>query len=698
MSARSAELRPAALQLLAASFTVLFQELAIIRWLPSQVRVVAYFPNLILLSAFLGLGIGCLRARRRALAWLWPASLLLLAGAAAALGRVAWSENSASEHLWLLYYDLPRGAPLVQGVRLPILACFALSALTFVPLGQIVAERLNVFRAREAPLWGYSWDIVGSLCGVVAFTALSFFGAGPAAWFSVVAVAGAVFFRESARRLALYAAASAGLVAVIAAADKAEVYSPYYALSTHSEPGPGRGFGVLTNGSLHQFAFSVVDTDPLSFPGEAIARAGYRLPYELLGRPPGRVLVVGAGTGNDVATLLAMGAEHVDAVEIDPEILRLGRERHPNRPYASPRVRLVNADARSYLNATRESYDLIVFGTLDSMTRLSALSNVRLDNFMYTRECLEAARRRLTPRGGLVLYFMVPASYIDARLHALLVETFDQAPYSIVDHYRLFNRALMAGPAFDHMQGEARREAAANVRRSLLARVEVPSDDWPYLYLSSRGISGFYLGMIAAILTLSVLAVALVSPHVRSGLRTGRAVDWEMLLFGLAFLLLETKAVTDMSLLWGATWLTNSVVFGAILLTILAATLCVQHRLLPWPVATVGLVAALVAVYAVPVRLLLSMGVAERLGFSLVYVGAPIFFAASTFALLFETRERADEAFGWNVIGAVAGGLIEFSSMAVGLRALALLALLAYLLAMLVRLRRTAAVASATTG
>ena len=58
---RPAELRRPAIELLAASFVVLFQELALIRWLPVEVRVVAYFPNLILIGAFLGLGVGAPR-------------------------------------------------------------------------------------------------------------------------------------------------------------------------------------------------------------------------------------------------------------------------------------------------------------------------------------------------------------------------------------------------------------------------------------------------------------------------------------------------------------------------------------------------------------------------------------------------------------------------------------------------------------
>ena len=50
-----------------------------------------------------------------------------------------------------------------------------------------------------------------------------------------------------------------------------------------------------------------------------------------------RVLVVGAGAGNDAAAALRNGAKHVDAVEIDPVILALGKRLHPEKPYSDPR-------------------------------------------------------------------------------------------------------------------------------------------------------------------------------------------------------------------------------------------------------------------------------------------------------------------------------------------------------------------------
>ena len=59
----------------------------------------------------------------------------------------------------------------------------------------------------------------------------------------------------------------------------------------------------------------------------------YGYPYRHLGdEPPEDVLIVGAGSGNDVALALSRGAQHVDAVEIDPVLQELGIELHPAGP------------------------------------------------------------------------------------------------------------------------------------------------------------------------------------------------------------------------------------------------------------------------------------------------------------------------------------------------------------------------------
>ncbi|MEM9291266.1 MAG: hypothetical protein AAGD01_06275, partial [Acidobacteriota bacterium] len=583
-------------------------------------------------------------------------------------------------------YDLPEGAPVVDGVRLPIVLGFLLATLTFVPLGQLLAQRLQRFQQEGKTLWGYSWDILGSLAGVLAFSAFALAATPPLVWFLVFLGAGA-FLLLRHRRAPLFLALAAAAVLVVALAERNETYSPYYALRT--EAGPLlHGVRVLTNGSLHQYGVSMDSTLPAASERHARIREGYRLPYELLDRPPGRVLVLGAGTGNDVATALAAGAESVDAVEIDPSIAEIGRQLHPDRPYSDPRVRLFTTDARSFLNENEEKYDLIVFGTLDSMTRLSALSNVRLDNFVYTRESLQAARDHLAPDGGLALYFMVARPYISQRLTGIMLEVFDTFPFLVEEHFHLFNTLLMTGPAFADYGAEPRAELAQQFRTNITPHLELPGDDWPFLYLEDRAISSFYLSLIAILSLLAAAMVWFASPQLRQSLRAGRGPDGPMFLFGAGFLLLETRSVTAVNLAWGATWLTSAVVFGCILLTIYLATVATALRPISLRGVSVGLALSLLIAWAVPVETLLSFDTVGRLALTLLLVGAPIFFASVGFARIFAARSDAAVAFGWNVLGAVAGGLLEFLSMITGFRALLLVAFALYALALFLAFRQ----------
>src|SRR4029077_15492265 len=211
-------------------------------------------------------------------------------------------------------------------------------------------------------------------------------------------------FLHRTRAVAIAAVSFALLLCIIYTADISDAYSPYYALRKVDLPNR-QGFLILANGAQHQYAAPSRIGDDVRSEDALMLRAGYHFPYQILRTPPRQVLILGAGSGNDAAVALDHGATRVDAVEIDPVILDFGRRWHPDRPYGSPRVRTINNDARSFLNESKDRYDLIVFGALDSMTRLSALSNVRLDNFVYTRECMIAAGRLLAPNGGMVLYF-----------------------------------------------------------------------------------------------------------------------------------------------------------------------------------------------------------------------------------------------------------------------------------------------------
>lgn len=651
-------MRREVLLLAATSFLILFLELACIRYLPAQVKFFSYFTNFVLLAAFLGSGIGLLAAGRARvlLAW-WPAAALALVGAVLLLRNVI-VPAPRGEFLWGLY-----GTPSPGAVRLGVapttLLLFASLTVVFVPLGARLGELFARFPALDA----YTWDVAGALGGVVAFAALSRAGAPPLAWFSVVFALAAAVTPGARGRAACAAAGLLALGLVARAREPGEVWSPYYRITVYPDR-TGTYDVVNVNGSLHQY---IVNFDSAEGGLVARIRRDYLLPYEFVGALD-TVLVVGAGTGNDVAILLQLGARHVDAVEIDPVIARLGRERNPVAPYADPRVHLVIDDARAFLRRTSRRYNLIVFGTLDSQALLSGLSSIRLDNYVYTLEAVRDARNRLAPDGRLVTYHMSARPFIAARIYQQLTLVFGAPPVVIyIDPHVLFNHVFVAGGP---------RDLPHNIRAMpwLAAPTRVPTDDWPYLYLERPALPGHYAAALAGVLLLAALGVGLVA-----GRGLARAFDAPMFSLGAGFLLLETKSVTQLALLFGSTWTVNVLVFASILAVVLLANWLVARGLAraPRPVFALLFVALGVGVL-VPVGRLAGMPPAAQWLAGGLVTAAPIALAALIFPRVLATRATPSRALGWNVLGAIAGGVAEYASMLWGIRALYALAALAY--------------------
>src|SRR5207248_3774945 len=165
--------------------------------------------------------------------------------------------------------------------------------------------------------------------------------------------------------------------------------------------------------------------------------------------------------------LLQNGAKYIDAVEIDPVIQEIGKDVHPNQPYSDPRVHVHINDARAFLRTTRQKYDVIVFGTLDSQTLLSGMSSVRLDNYVYTVESFASARARLKPDGTLLAYHMSAKSYIAANIYQILGEAFGAPPGVTFAPGYLFNYVFVAG---------AGAKAVPPIAPSRLAELSAPRD------------------------------------------------------------------------------------------------------------------------------------------------------------------------------------------------------------------------------
>jgi spermidine synthase len=126
------------------------------------------------------------------------------------------------------------------------------------------------------------------------------------------------------------------------------------------------------------------------------------LPYHLLAEP--RVLVLGAGGGGEILAALRHGARRVDAVEFNPQVVRLvdGVFAAPEQsPYRRPGVRVHVEDARTFLARGRDLFDLILVPPLDSSTVAAAGSQTASAGYLYTVESFIAALSRLEP-GGLL--------------------------------------------------------------------------------------------------------------------------------------------------------------------------------------------------------------------------------------------------------------------------------------------------------
>ena len=658
------------LEILLITACVLLLELALIRWLPANVYSLAFFANQVLLATFYGFGLGNLAGRLKiSLIKIWPFYLLFFLGLVVYLRDLQVDiPASSSEWIWSSFH----GDQISQGsleVRLELVlgVLFFLTAALFVPLGQQLARSME----RVESLSFYNFDLLGSLVGIVVFSCLSAMGTTPLVWFLFLAAMALPILWIGVGSRGLWLGVPLLLSAVLVGYHgSSEIWSPYYSILTEKNEKSGN-LKVFVNRLYHQEA---IDYNHYEIPG-------YLVPYQFF--PGGRVLVVGAGTGNDVAVALSHDAAEVHAVEIDPEIQRLGSE-HPLEPYADERVTPIVQDARTYLQTTDERYDMIVFGTLDSHALLSSVSTVRLDNYVYTLQAIEAAMRCLKPTGTLAMLYSIPReegkplTWIRKRLAGMVVTAFGEGHVlRFAINSPFLNMVVIARP--DGVFHPTERIPQPAIDKALEPMPEedviIPTDDWPFLYLEGRSLPEYHVRVLPAILLIGAIPILLLLPRGR------KHPHWNFLLLGVGFLLMETAAITRLSLLFGSTWVVNSVVFFSILVMVLVANLVVQRvRRLPVHLVYGGLVAALLANYFISADHLLYSSFATKILASSLFAGVPIFFAGMVFSSLFRRESGAGlrYAFGSNLLGAFIGGFTEYLGLMTGFNNLLLIIVAVY--------------------
>jgi SAM-dependent methyltransferase len=759
---KSVRARGGQFDLLVISLLLLFLELACIRWFASMVVFLTFFTNVVLLACFLGTTVGCLAARwtHNYIQCLFPLMFLAVAVCTAPLvlqgplyhllqplyDRLLIDVGNQRSPQEVFFGTEPARGDLAQFIiPLEVIAggCFALVALTFLGLGQELGRRFDTVTNRVR---AYTVNVLGSLCGICLFCLVSWLRSPPVIWFGLASALAVPFLR---RITLLQLVSLFGLLGVaiggsyVGAPRTRVIWSPYYKVEYNPLQ---RTF--VTNNIGHQAMMAYSETG-----------GGYALPY-LLARDAGQkpfqdVLIIGAGSGNDVAASLVHDARHIDAVEIEPLFSELGRLYHPDQPYRDPRVHLHLNDGRNFIQRTQQSYDLAIYALVDSLVLHSGYSSLRLESYLFTEQAFRDIKARLRPGGVFAMYNFYRQGWVVGRLAKMAQTVFGTPPCVIslpyqaqigpeenqagyitlllvangeggpvpairqrleksffwlnrnpvknaaINGYAARPPALPTWPSANHSAATDEQPAAAakaeppaegDWQQVGLATVDttgidrLPTDDWPFLYLRQAAIPDLNLRGMGVIAGLSLAILLLLAPVRR--LRP----NGQMFFLGAGFMLLETKGVVHLALLFGSTWKVNSIVFFAVLVMILLSNLWVlafrPRRLWPFYV----LVGATLGVNAlVPMSYYLALAEPWKTVVSCLVVFVPVFFAGVIFAAAFGQSRQPDVDFGSNIGGVILGGLSEYLSLVLGFNHLLVVAIVFYALAWLLSPRLRAA-------
>ncbi|MFQ5684584.1 MAG: spermidine synthase [Candidatus Binatia bacterium] len=677
----------------------LYLELLLIRWVGTEINIFAYLQNTVLVVCFLGLGMGCFTCRqpikiRKTLGPLLMLTLLLsIPFSREMLRRISLLLSTTGDVV--VWDEMLAKSPLETTVAVVagLLATFALMTLiweAFVPIGQTLGRLMD---DHPKPILAYSINVAGSLLGIWLFVSLSVFFQPPYVWLLIVGALSACFLNVTPDEKK----GNAVLIVLIIVAswfsgmDRAYLellWSPYQKISLMAAPPKIKAFkyNVIVNNFPFQGIADSVDKADWNDP-----RILYDLPF-LLHPNPEKVLIVGTGAGNDVAGALRQDVKQITAVEIDPAVIRLGKKYNPAKPYDSPRVTLINDDARSYFATSKDRYDLILLALLDSHTT-NSMTNARLDHYVYTKESLTKAKELLKEDGIMVLTFFAKRFYIADRIGRVLRDVFGEEAI----YFRIPQGTLeTGGVAFVtgnlnavrsqlESNGDLRAlidqwKAERPIELSYTTRITV--DDWPYLYLRTAHIPLLYyfLGLLLVLLFLCARR----RHGMRGQLTTWHRSHWHFFFLGAAFLLLEVQNISKSAVVLGNTWDVNAVIISGILMMILLANTFVE-RFPNTPIIPVYvcLIASCILLYFVD---LAKFGFLPYYQKTMLVGGlttAPMFFSGIVFIRSFAPEKRKDLALGANLIGALVGGLLQSVTFVTGIKALLLIVAALYMCAVI---------------
>ena len=672
----------------------LFIELSIIRIHSSYIHFFSFLKNISLISCFLGLGIGYALKNYKiySINWIYPLLtiqiIILYFFSQTPVSSILI--NPIAEQI-TMGQDTARSLVHLLIIYSFIIFIYIFNALCFIPIGHMISKLMQPIDGLKA----YSFNLIGSLLGILLFIILSFLWMPPSIWILISYLIFLIINKKNKDKNLFSGICVIFLVVLLSSfikGKKETIYSPYQNISVQYLTTPQNPAIIQTSHLFFQALLNL--SEDLTYtlkggktPGNIFGhhvdveheREFYNLPYIISGTSIEDILIVGSGAGNDVAAANRFNIKNIDAVEIDPVIATLGEKLHPENPYSSINVNLHINDARSFIKNTKNQYDVIIYGLLDAQTNLSSKGGIRLDSYVYTVDAFEESKRSLKKDGFIYVSFFVQTPELGYKIYKMLEVTFNDKPLvlksNVNDRYVFISKN---NKNINFNLKNLKFFKSIDIYEKNTYEIDLSTDDWPFLYMPSKVYPITYLSIVIILIFSSGLFLNKII-KIKKG-------NFSFICFflGAGFMLIETKCITEIAKIYGSTWMVTSIVIAAILIMAFIANLMVIKKIKFNNLQIYSLLFVTLFIGYFFSKTAFNFLDQKILNFVLpILLTLPLLFSGLAFSKELSKLKSASQALSANILGAMLGGFLEYNSMYFGFSSLYFLGGFLYLLAFL---------------
>lgn len=705
---RNLGIEPNLAELFALSFVALFFALTIERWFTFDLSPFAALQTIPLVVCLAGTSIGVWMRSERLYNFM-PASLLL---AVLITLFVKQYGLCAGGYVSTALLNCANGFSAPPSSLLIVLSALLLCLIGPFGFATSLGSRLSRLTASYPPLTGYGTIVLGAFFSYLSFTLSSALCWTPAYQITAMVVtlvllAGRALSPRFLMSAGLILAAGAMFSPLAKSAPEVarQYFSPYHKIALLSASRSDNSAVTVVLDDSTQQILVPIDSETSSAPIDAIHQkpsASYdalktfqRLPFAF--KHPKDVLILNAGIGADLEEAVRQGAQSIDAVEIDPVLLKLGKRYNP--VYGSPSVHAQCQDPRDFVNNCHKKYDMII-AACQHFVRPIGLAAGPQQRYQYTQEFYKKCLSLLNPHGILLTSYsssQKDTGWLSDRIFATLKAASGITP-SMVGRRESdssgFSPYLFAvAPSSEALSKCKENAIYGDHRRMLLANetfadpmfdgytfpvspgnARVATDDCPFIFFEPGTIDIFYISLVA-------ILIAVVSLFGRPLiLSTANVfVDWQVFLLNAALISMVLGSLPRLVTMYGSGWLTYAIIFGGILLIAWLAYYSMRR-----PAATqyeiilyVGLFITLTLSCILPTQWLASLGVPGCL-LIIFFTVMPMFRVLLILPAAYSEAEELAPLFALGLLGLSTGILLKYISFYLGQNSLLLISVVLF--------------------